>query len=69
MTNSPAYSFLLLVEEFKEAIRGTSTDVTTVFHTWAYDFIEIYRDTEQPQGKETSQNELKLQFSWRQFQQ
>ena len=29
----------------------------------------IYRDTEQPQEKETSQNELGLQFSWREFQQ
>ena len=30
---------------------------------------QIYRDTEQPQQKETSQNESKLQFSQRQFQQ
>ena len=30
---------------------------------------QIYRDTEQPQEKETSQNKLKLQFSWRKFQQ
>ena len=28
----------------------------------------IYRDTEQPQEKETSENESRLQFSWRQFQ-
>ena len=30
---------------------------------------QIYRDTDQPQEKEPSQNESRLQFSWRQFQQ
>ena len=30
---------------------------------------QIYRDTDQPQEKGTSQNELSLQFTWRQFQQ
>ena len=30
---------------------------------------QIYRDTEQPQEKETLQYESRLQFSWRQFQQ
>ena len=30
---------------------------------------QIYKDTEQPQEKETSQNELELQFSGRHFQQ
>ena len=30
---------------------------------------QIYRDAEQPQEKETSQNKPRLRFSWRQFQQ
>ena len=30
---------------------------------------QIYKNIEQPQEKETSQNESRLQFSWRQFQQ
>ena len=33
------------------------------------DVWQIYRDIEQPRGKETSQNKLKLQFSWRYIQQ
>ena len=39
--------------------------MATVFHTWLHDrFIE----TQQPQEKETSYNEPKLQFSWKHLQ-
>ena len=31
--------------------------------------LQIYRDTEETQRKETSQNESRLQFTWRHFQQ
>ena len=52
-------------QQFQEETRVTSPDVTTVFHTWVYGrFIEIQSNL---RGKETSQNKLKLQFSWRQF--
>ena len=41
-TNSPAYLFLWLIQQFQVATRSTSQDITTVFHTWKYGrFIEI----------------------------
>ena len=43
-TNSPAYPFLLLIQQFHVATRSTSPDITLVFHTWY-----IYKDIEQPQ--------------------
>ena len=33
---SLAYLFLYLVQQFQVANRGTSPEMTTVFHTWAY---------------------------------
>ena len=41
-TNSPAYLFLQLIQQFQVATTSTSLDMTTVFHTWLYGrFIEI----------------------------
>ena len=53
---------------FVDESRGTSPDV--IYNSIPYvDVWQIYSYTKQPQEKETSQNELKLKFSWRQFQQ
>ena len=35
-TNSPAYLFLQLIQQFQIATTSTSLDMTTVFHTWLY---------------------------------
>ena len=41
-TNSPAYPFLQLIQQFQVATRSTSPDMATVLHTWLYGrFIEI----------------------------
>ena len=44
-TNSPAYLFLWLIQQFQLATRTTSPDMTTVFHAWLDDrFIQIQRN-------------------------
>ena len=35
-TNSPAYLFLQLIQQFQVATRNTSPNEATVFHTWLY---------------------------------
>ena len=50
-TRSPVYLFLQLIQQFQVATWSTSLDMTTVFHIWLYG---RFKDTEQPQEKETS---------------
>ena len=55
-TNSPAYPFLWLIQQFQVATRSTSTDMTTVFHAWLYGrFIEIQSNLRRKKLHRTNQ--------------
>ena len=63
-TNRPAYS-LLWLEKFHVATRGTSPDVTTVFHTWVDSrFVEIESNLRRKKLYRTNQSSNFLEGSF-----
>ena len=64
-TDSPVYPFLLLIYQFQIVTRGTSLEVTTVFHAREYGrFIEIYSNLWRKKLHETNQS---FNFLWGRF--
>ena len=55
-TNSPAYSFLQLIQQLQVATRSTSPDLSTVFHAWPYGrFIKIHSNLRRKKRHRTNQ--------------
>ena len=64
-TNSPAYPFLWLIQQFQVATRSTSPDMTTVFHAWSYGrFIEIQSNLRRKKLHRTNQGSNFLEGSF-----
>ena len=56
-TNSPAYPFLQLIQEFQVATRSNSSEMTTVGHAWPYGrFIEILSNLRSKKLNTTNQS-------------
>ena len=65
-TNSPAYPFLQLIQQFHATTRSTSPDMTTVLHAWSYGrFIEIQSNLMRKKLHRTSQGSNFLRSSFR----